>query len=311
MLINIILPIFNDITHLDKIINILSSQNIDINHTLKVTLVDDGSSLDTQKELDSNFKKKVNYLIHLPVNQGRATACNTGAYTDDKVDILIFLDSDCIPQNNYFIQHHIETLKQADISCGKLTTTLTRHIFWDRYQQDVVLKREKDYHTGGLVAFTTANIAIKSNLFRQVNGFSTDYKHYGFEDRDFLLRCKQYDAIFSYTPTAIVSHEDKLSIGRIAIKMQQAGQFTALTFRKNHQDFYEKTMYGRIDLNLNPYIKIIWPLIKPIITIISSQQLDKLLDSGKIPYFYKKNIVHLISALNFMEGTSKQARHST
>jgi GT2 family glycosyltransferase len=270
-----------------------------------ITLVDDGSNDTTRQQLEKFFRPQVNDIINHTNNQGRAIACNTG-FQKSNADILIILDADCIPQGQNFIQEHLKTLEKADISCGKLVANSSNHHFWDKYQREIVLKRENDYQNGNTTAFTTANLAIKRDIFLQSGGFDTEYKHYGFEDRDFLLRCQAIGAKIAYTPTAVISHDDALSLTNIARKMREAGQFTSLIFRKKHPDAYRKMSYRKIDLQLNQPLRLLWPLLNSLMKALTPQRADALINHNNVPYFLKKNLVRLVTSLHFMHGTHNQ-----
>lgn len=306
MLINVILPVYNEVNYLATIIQSLHNQYLLPNDQLLITIVNDGSAQPAHNKLVTNIAPSINQLINHPYNQGRSAAINTGC-NQSNADIFILLDADCIPQDKNFIQNHLKTLEKSDISCGKLVANSNDHSFWDQYQQDVGERRERDYQNGNLAAFTTANLAMKRQVFIKTNGFDTLYKHYGFEDRDFLLSCQVNGFIIAYSPKAVVSHDARLSLLSIGKKMQDAGQYTSHIFRHKYPAIYQTMSYSKIDLQLHPLMKVIAPLLWLLRSLLTSAIIDKTLNNCYIPYFHKKKIVLLVSALNFMYGTSKQA----
>lgn len=305
MIINAILPVYNDTSHLSTVIQALHNQHLPADNHLLITVVNDGSNQHAHETLATNVAPHIHHLIHHAHNQGRSTAINTGCQ-HSTADILIILDADCLPQGQNFIQAHLKTLESADISCGKLVANSNNHPFWDKYQQEVVANREREYQNGNLVAFTTANLALKRQVFLQTGGFDILYKHYGFEDRDFLVGCQQQGFTIAYSPAAEVSHDAPLSLTNIAKKMQQAGQFTSRIFRHKYPDIYQAMSYSKIDLQLNPFLSQLSPIFWLLMHVLSPGRFDKVLNARYLPYFQKKKVAKLVSALNFMYGTSKQ-----
>lgn len=107
--ISIIIPYFNTDESIMRVLDSLNSQWITTKsyENVQVIVIDDGSdeakSVSTIKFPDYKFEVK---LVRHDTNNGRSAARNTGFYYSSG-DIIIFLDSDCIPHPSFVGEHWI------------------------------------------------------------------------------------------------------------------------------------------------------------------------------------------------------------
>ena len=74
--ISIIVPVFNEINTIEKIINKIKKKNKSLK--LEIILVDDGSTDGTKNLLKKKLKKKVSFLLFHKKNKGKGSAIKTG-----------------------------------------------------------------------------------------------------------------------------------------------------------------------------------------------------------------------------------------
>ncbi len=107
--ISIIIPYFNTDESMLRVLDSLNSQWITPQSydNVQIIVIDDGSdeatSVSTVKFPDYKFELK---LVRHDTNSGRSAARNTGFYYSSG-DVVIFLDSDCIPHPSFIGEHWI------------------------------------------------------------------------------------------------------------------------------------------------------------------------------------------------------------
>ncbi len=305
MIIDIVIPIYNNVTKLATIVKILNQQILPDGAYTNIILVNDGSDKDISEALVTMCKGSKVHLLHHDTNLGRSIARNSGC-EHGLGEIIIMIDADCIPQGENFVLAHINSLQTASISCGKLISTSQNCTFWDKYQNEISSRRADYFHNKeSTVPFTTANMAVRRSHYVNIGGFSILYKHYGFEDRDFLLRSQEKQAVVCYTPSAQIDHADILSLVDICQKMFDAGKYSSKIFRERHPVPYSNTPYSKVDVQVHGFLKVIAIILFPIFNNTNSI-IDNLLRKNILPYFLKSILVKAYSAVHYMYGTSLQ-----
>lgn len=281
------------------VVESIKNQQIPDNCSVKIIVVDDGSSQDIKEHLEKIVG--IDRLVHHEKNLGRSLARNTGLNVG-KGDIVIYIDADCIPLGTKFIESHCHTLKNFDISCGNVVCQKQSNNFWDKYQNLTAKRREKEFKNKGVLSFTTANVAFKRDVLVQIGGFDSTYKYYGFEDRDLLYRCVKSGFKINFSSEAKVDHRDFLTIKAVCHKMLVAGQYTSTTFRKRYPNEYKLMPYAKIDTRNRKYLTFI-PYFFYSIFQYMLPAITHIIHLSWIPFFLKKIIVKIYSAIYFMEGT--------
>ncbi len=302
-MISIIIPSFNaaEITLGNlSILRQIASGRSDI----EIIVVDDGSTEDNFQKIKRQEDKLLRLVRHAS-NRGRSAARNSGAKAA-KGDFLLFIDCDCFPESEAFVDAHLRTLeKGADVSLGPVS----RHgnDFWAHHQEMAAEKRRKAFFSGKPFSMTSANLFMRRSWFLEIGGFDESYRGYGFEDRDFLLRLSQAGARIAYTPEALVFHDTELALSMLIHKMNEAGRTTAPLFRKKHPEAYRQLGYARLDTQLYPWlIPFVW-LIAPLLRRLSPF-ITSVLEFVPLPL--ASMIVRALSASAFMEGSLQSRKTS-
>jgi len=300
--IDTVIPAFNALPLVGATVAALLEQQLPAGYSLTITVVDDGSSDGTENYLKERFGDRILIIRHDP-NRGRSAACNTGA-EHGAGEFLLFLDSDCLPANNRFIQEHIHALEAAaKISCGLISSE--KQGFWPEYQRQLVKKRLKGLdNTDAATSFTTANTVVARDCFEKAGGFNTSYTHYGFEDRDLLLRLQQTGASVHYTPAAAVNHDDDINLSAVCNKMRLSGRYSSRLFAEQHPESYRTMPYYRFDGRLNPWMRYISPVSSRALPYLTAL-FEPVLEVRWIPVGLRGVLVRLASALAYLEGTCK------
>jgi glycosyltransferase involved in cell wall biosynthesis len=301
LVIDAVIPSYNGMPLVADTITSLLNQQLPSGCLLTVTVVDDGSSDNTCALLKDRFDGRI-HILRNSRNQGRSTACNTGA-AHGKGDYILFLDSDCVPTGTSYLSEHLRALNAgADVSCGIISSL--RNDFWAEYQHRLTVNRQKSVNNPAAApGGTTANILVKRSSFEKAGGFDTRYKHYGFEDRDLLLCMKNTGSVIRYTSTAVVSHEDDLDLRKICMKMQMSGQYSSLLFRENHPQAYKSMAYYRFDARVHPWLKFISLISTPALPLLTVL-FNAILETRQVPFGMRSMGVKFMSAMYYLKGTT-------
>jgi len=298
-IIDIVIPAYNSHQTIFYTIQSTLEQELPSNWITKIIIADDGSSDKTAQYCISSFKEKIQIVSHKN-NQGRSTARNTG-WKSGSGKYVVFIDADCQWDSKYALATHLEMLESgADVSTAGIISY--GNGFWSTYQNLVQSDREKDFSAGNLASFTSANFAIRRSVLCEIGGFDENYKYYGFEDRDLLLRAIYRGAKVVFNPDALVVHEQDLSLKGICQKMTEAGQYSAGRFQATHPIYYYRTPYGRIEYKINGFFLTTLSYVsRPMIPWLSGFG-DKIIRIPGLPFFIKKTYVKILSGLAFLTG---------
>ena len=294
MLVSIVIPVYCDAERACEAALALLAQKIP-EANIEIILVDDGSpngSASSLKTLEPAVR-----VLTLPHNQGRSSARNAGAAIAAG-EWVVFVDCDCIPLDG-FLTAHLDAMDHGSVAnCGHVTGTGSD--FWSKFQDDASRRRQRQHEAGIRYSGSSQNLAVRRSDFEAIGGFDTGYRHYGFEDRDLLVRLEQRGAI-AWT-TATVRHQDELCLAMVASKMSEAGQYSSRRFAERHPNAYVELRYASIDARLQPAMKPLAPCAVPIALAIG-HIFDRLGVAYWLPYPLARTVVRLTSALAFLGGT--------
>lgn len=269
---------------------------------IEAIIVDDASTDGSCSSLGERLPPWAR-LLRAPTNLGRGGAINLGAASATG-SLLLLLDCDCMPIRPDFLQQHLDLLALgADASIGDIVGHDDG--FWGRYQSAAGERRASAASDRrSLQSMTTANILLRMEAFHAVNGFDPRYRHYGFEDRDLLLRLQQGSARLEHNANAPVNHTANLDFPGISKKMQVCGRHSAPLFRKDHPQAYRELGYAAIDAALHPWrAKLLMPLAR--LATAKSTSVETFLQLKTVPYVLRSNLARAATALAYLRGTSQ------
>jgi glycosyltransferase involved in cell wall biosynthesis len=224
--ISIIIPAHNAEKTLEKC---LSSVIQASPHEKEIIVVDDGSTDQTSK-IASNFPVK---LLNFDENRGASAAKNCGL-AKATGDIVAFLDSDCVVEQNYFVEL---SLALENVGCdlggvGGVVHPLESNIISDSFRvrffgnssSDDTKIRETDC-LGGAAAYL-------KELLLKFDGFDTNL--IGGEDLDLCVRLRKAGYKLLVVPAAKSYHLHPNSLRQLAKKWFCYGQFLVDVSLKNN-----------------------------------------------------------------------------
>jgi len=196
---SVIIPAYNAERTLAACLEALTCQSVSGND-YEIILVDDGST-DGTSIIAKNFN--VNYVFQ--TNQGPAAARNRGVRIAAG-DIILFTDSDCIPEYNWmeemvrpFINPAVIGVKGAYKTRQKeLAARFVQAEFEDRYR----LLQKHSF----IDMVDTYSASFKKDVFLKIGGFDVSFPVANNEDTDLSYRLSTAGYGLIFNPKAFVYH---------------------------------------------------------------------------------------------------------
>lgn len=296
----VVIPVYRDAQRAVEAARAVASQRLS-GRRAETIVVDDGSMDDLAERLDSARIPHVR-LVRLEHNAGRSVARNAGAASTTAA-VIVFMDSDCLPVGDRFVEAHVEAIEAGAVASTGHVRGLG-HGFWDRYQTEASSRRDRQHAAGVAAAGSSQNLAVDRRAFQMVGGFDPAYRQYGFEDRDLLARLARLGPV-CWSPTACVTHMDRLDLPSVVAKLERAGRETAGYFGDRHPELYRALGYGRLDVSRRPAPAAIARALGGFIPR-AARCIDRWLEAALIPYPLRRLAVRCISAAAFMAGTASR-----
>ncbi len=300
---DIIVPAFNASHCLDRTLSAIVDQIIPSGLFLR-TLVVNNASTDETALLINRWAEKGVRRVDFMETQSRSATRNAGVAASE-ADYVLLLDADCRLAHRDCLSVASEAIAQ-DIDAGFGYTTGNSTGFWQRYHRSL----EAERLSAGWRGFTTACCLIKRELFNAVGGFSTEYRHYGFEDRDFICRLRNRagrEALVSL-PNLRAVHDDDLTVPVVCEKMYVAGRYSGEIFKRHFADEYLATGYAKVDVDTAPrYMTLLLRALLPFKAFIIAAT-DRMTRWRRLPLAMGRPFVKLSSALSYFAGTRDRGK---
>ncbi|QQR92101.1 MAG: glycosyltransferase [Candidatus Iainarchaeum archaeon] len=195
---SIIIPAYNAAKTIADCLDALKQQTIS---PKEIIVVDDGSKDNTSKVV-ATFS---NVKLTSQANAGPARARNVGAKAA-KGDIIIFLDSDCVPEKNW-LEEMLKPFEDAKVAGVQGAYKSKQKSIVARFDQlDIEYRYERMKRAEKLDWIGSYSAAYRRDIFLKENGFDESFPKASGEDAELSYRMaeKKYRLIFA--PSAIVYH---------------------------------------------------------------------------------------------------------
>jgi glycosyltransferase involved in cell wall biosynthesis len=294
-----VIPVYRDAAGAANVARGLLEQRLPAGMSLEVIVVDDGSDDGTSSRLREFLSPAVR-LLELRENRGRSAARQEGiaACTGSAV---VFLDCDCEPTDREFIFRHWSALASGAVASVGPVIGLGNG-FWDRYQRAASTRRRKMFDRGIPYVGSSVNMMLRTAVLREAGGFDTRYRHYGFEDRDLLIRIARLGRV-AWCDDAQIRHLDRITMASVAQKMRAAGTHTSRLFASQYPAEYAALGYASIDANerawLRPAARVLGGLPS-----LMARAFDGLERRRLLPWPVGFALVRIISAASYTIGTA-------
>ncbi|VVB94981.1 Glycosyltransferase AglE [uncultured archaeon] len=206
--ISIIIPTYNAEKTIIQTLKGLENQT---NKDFEVIVIDDGST-DSSFELVKSYKTKSRFPIKLikQKNSGPAKARNLGVEQSEG-NIILFLDSDCIPYINW-VEEMVRPLdgKIVGSNCGYIVQNKESLIA--RYIGYEIAKRHEKLVGKYIDTIGTYSAGFTKRVFIEAGGFDINYRKASGEDFDLAFNIKKigYELVFTDKTFVYHYHPDSL-----------------------------------------------------------------------------------------------------
>lgn len=180
----------------------------------EVVVVDDGSEAPPEDAIAAVGKRLQASLLVIP-HAGPAAARNAGA-ARAKGELLAFTDDDCRPTAGWLRAFADRFAVSRDVMLGGHTANALHADIYAAASQLLIDYLYAHYNADAADArfFTSNNLAVPADAFRDVGGFDSSFPLPAAEDRELCLRWRCGGRRLTYVPEAVVLHAHALSLAR-------------------------------------------------------------------------------------------------
>jgi GT2 family glycosyltransferase/ADP-heptose:LPS heptosyltransferase len=236
--VSVIIPCYKSA---DVLKELIEKWSLDEGLNVEIIYVDDNCPLDSKQHIvqlwknrKSELKRPVGKILYSPVNQGFATACNTGGYNASG-EYLIFLNADTVVTPGW-IRPMVRLLRKKEVGIvGNLQIKhggiwkdtidsagsewswdvnsfehIGRHIYngtrikrpfaIDNAPADLFETKEREMVTG-------CCIAMRKDVFLDVGGFNPNYRIGYWEDSEICMSVREKGYKIMYQPNSRIYHK--------------------------------------------------------------------------------------------------------
>lgn len=298
-LVSVVIPCYRDSARAVALVRALGRQRLPAGWSQEIIVVDDGSG-PPHAEVLAGLSGDSTAIVTLTRNAGRSAAIAQGV-DRARGELLMVIDSDCLPGDDGLLAAHIDALSDARVGASAGSVRGHDDRFWSRYQDDVVVRRAGRRNALPGTTGSTANCCMRRQAYLTAGGLDLRYKGYGFEDRDLLLRLAA-TGVIAWTPAAVVRHMDELTLANVCRKIAEAGQGNASLFARQHPAAYRSLGYARFDARGRRFLLLAGRLLDPLVPRMAAL-VEPLLE--RLPFPAGRFLVRALSALAFLAGTSR------
>jgi GT2 family glycosyltransferase len=212
--VSVIIPGFGRTGALAGCLRALAAQTLS-RERFEVIVCDDGSEVPLASALQNTLGTlgdlRVSFVRQR--NSGPASARNRAAAAA-RGRYLAFTDDDCRPAADWLekLLQHFAARPNALIG-GAMCTASTSDIYARATQAIMGFVYADQVRLGGMLLFSTSNLALPARAFRDMDGFSSRFRCAAGEDYDLCARWYDQGGEMTYLPDALVVHDHALTFG--------------------------------------------------------------------------------------------------
>jgi glycosyltransferase involved in cell wall biosynthesis len=233
---SVVIPSYNNGHLLSMGLPALVQQTVPVSE-FEVLVVDDGSTDGTQ-DLFISLSLPESFRYIRQSNQGAAAARNRGA-AEARGDILVFLDSDVVP-DPVLLEEHLTSHRVHDrvLTVGRTRALPAEHfdLFYEVLGDDIFASDHGDKEKPlTFQQVLSRNFSLPRESFFEVGRFDQDFPGSGFEDIEFAYRATQLGFDVLYNPRAAGDHHHTGTLSEVSRWMYNY-QVSAVLLMKKHPE---------------------------------------------------------------------------
>lgn len=235
----IVIPVFNDFERLRQCLSALMVQP-EMAVGLATCIVVDNGSVESIQPLEKEFPQ-VDFIVETTKGSYAARNAGAGAATGE---YLAFVDSDCIPNEDY-LRAAIQVTEQhpdVDMHVGEVALfpeVVDGVLADERVAAYEIATAFRQKHYANRVKFgPTANLLVRTAAFTKLGGFDQNLLSGG--DKEFGQRAVRLGHKLRYSPECVVRHPTRSKLSELAHKTRRVvggDHRLANSFRKTISDF--------------------------------------------------------------------------
>ena len=236
---SVVLPVLNARSQIEGLLDRLRGQDFP-RDAWELVIVDNGST-DGTWEWIREIREPWIHVVR-ESKRGPSAARNCGV-RHARAGIVVFIDSDCVPQRNWLSQMVSVFDNRAIWAAGGIVVSAPPESLTEAFTAKQKLLNQEDFFKPMRYKppfLLTANFAARRAVFARVGGF--DESLLVGEDADFCWRLLQAGGRLHLTPEAIVEHRHRSSPLRFARQMYNYGIGSVAVFSK-HRDFIAQSYW--------------------------------------------------------------------
>jgi len=239
---SIILPMYNSARTIGETLDGLEKQN---RSDFEIIVIDDGSK-DDSVSIVEDFKRRSRLPVTIlkQANAGPARARNNGVTHTDS-EIVIFLDSDCIPHENL-----VEVLagslnrEKKVAACSCVFKGMDKVNIAARYIDLEITRRQEKLIGRYVDAIATMAAAYYKDVFEELGGFDTSFRRASGEDYDFAYKVQKAGYKIFFTDQTWVHHYHVDTLKKYLKQQYTRGYWMVPLFLKNREKIVRGDSYS-------------------------------------------------------------------
>jgi len=231
---SVIIPTYNRNRELLECLEGLSGQLTD-KRCLEVIIANDGGDKHSIEKLNIVSGRTPLRYLHLE-HKGPAATRNA-AVAEAKGDIILFLDDDCIPAENW-MEETIKTWERfPEVSgVGGCVAYSSTDSIYCKVNSDIFNWYLDQHSSGEYCKFiSTYNAGYKKGIFNKVKGFDEQFRNASGEDRDLNIKILEAGGKLKLNKNIFVYHDRSLSFKKFVRRYYHYGR-AAYMLHVKHPD---------------------------------------------------------------------------
>lgn len=234
--VSVVIPSYNNASTVVKTLLALTEQTLPLDQ-FEVILIDDGSTDNTKEAVEALMLPEAFRSIHKN-NGGAAAARNYGA-TRARGELLVFLDSDVVPDATLLHEHlesHQRNQRALVVGRSRAVPVDGSDRFYEIMGDTLFSFDEGDVERP--VTFQevlSRNLSLARESFLEIGGFDEEFPRSGYEDIEFAYRATQLGFTVQYNPAAAGDHHHTGTLAQAGQHMYNY-QLSAVLMMKKHPE---------------------------------------------------------------------------